>query len=61
MFYGLNFALGGIAAAFLGALTDSIGIESVYKVCSFFPVIGLLTIFLPKISDRHALPAKASF
>lgn len=60
LFYGLNFALGGIAAAFLGALTDSIGIESVYKICSFLPVIGLLTIFLPKISDRASQSAKTS-
>jgi MFS transporter, FSR family, fosmidomycin resistance protein len=49
LFYGLNFALGGIAAAFLGGLTDSIGIESVYRICSFLPVVGLLTWFLPKL------------
>lgn len=59
MFYGLNFALGGIAAALLGALTDSIGIESVYKICSFLPIVGLLTIFLPRISDRDQMAAKA--
>jgi MFS transporter, FSR family, fosmidomycin resistance protein len=52
LFYGLNFAIGGIAAAYLGGLTDSIGIESVYKICSFLPVVGLLTIFLPKINDQ---------
>lgn len=60
MFYGLNFALGGIAAAFLGALTDSIGIESVYRICSFLPLIGLMTIFLPRISDRPGPRAKTS-
>jgi MFS transporter, FSR family, fosmidomycin resistance protein len=49
LFYGLNFALGGIAAAFLGGLTDTIGIESVYRICSFLPVVGLLTWFLPKL------------
>jgi FSR family fosmidomycin resistance protein-like MFS transporter len=59
LFYGLNFALGGIAAAFLGGLIDSLGIESVYKICSFLPVVGLLAIFLPKINDRAGLPAKA--
>jgi FSR family fosmidomycin resistance protein-like MFS transporter len=53
LFYGLNFALGGVAAALLGALSDRIGIENVYKVCSFLPAIGLLTIFLPR------LPAKS--
>ena len=59
LFYGLNFALGGIAAAFLGGLIDSPGIESVYKICLFLPVVGLLAIFLPKINDRAVLPAKA--
>jgi MFS transporter, FSR family, fosmidomycin resistance protein len=32
LFYGLNFAIGGVAAAYLGGLTDTIGIESVYKI-----------------------------
>jgi len=59
MFYGLNFALGGIAAALLGGLIDSIGIASVYKLCSFLPVLGLLTIFLPRIDDRAHRPRKA--
>jgi FSR family fosmidomycin resistance protein-like MFS transporter len=49
LFYGLNFALGGIAAAFLGALTDSIGIEMVYRICSFLPALGVLTILLPRL------------
>jgi hypothetical protein len=31
-------------------LTDSIGIDGVYKVCSFLPVVGLLTIFLPEFA-----------
>jgi FSR family fosmidomycin resistance protein-like MFS transporter len=48
IFYGLNFAVGGLAAAFLGGLTDVIGIESVYRICSFLPLVGLLTAFLPR-------------
>lgn len=52
LFYGLNFALGGIAAAFLGGLTDTIGIESVYRLCSFLPAFGLLTWFLPRLETR---------
>jgi FSR family fosmidomycin resistance protein-like MFS transporter len=48
IFYGLNFAIGGIAAAFLGGLTDAIGIESVYRICSFLPLAGLLTMLLPR-------------
>lgn len=48
VFYGLNFALGGLAAAFLGALADRIGLHEVYVICSFLPAVGLVTWFLPK-------------
>ena len=48
VFYGLNFALGGVAAALLGALADRIGLHEVYVICSFLPLVGLVTWFLPK-------------
>lgn len=51
LFYGLNFGLGGIAAAILGALADKTGIDNVYWLCSFLPLAGLLTWFLPKIDN----------
>ena len=53
LFYGLNFGLGGIAAAMLGGLADHIGIERVYQVCSFLPLAGLLAWFLPRIEERR--------
>jgi len=52
LFYGLNFGLGGIAAAILGGLADHLGIEAVYQICSFLPLVGLLAWFLPRINDR---------
>jgi MFS transporter, FSR family, fosmidomycin resistance protein len=48
VFYGLNFALGGIAAAVLGGLADRIGLHQVYVLCSFLPLVGLITWFLPR-------------
>jgi FSR family fosmidomycin resistance protein-like MFS transporter len=51
LFYGLTFGLGGIAAALLGVAADRIGIDAVYRLCSFLPAIGLLAWFLPK-ADR---------
>lgn len=48
VFYGLNFAIGGLAAALLGALADRIGLHEVYVICSFLPIFGLVTWFLPK-------------
>ena len=52
LFYGLNFGLAGIAAAVLGALADSTSIEHVYWLCSFLPLAGLLTLFLPNIEHQ---------
>lgn len=49
LFFGLIFGVGGIGAAGLGGLADSMGIDFVYRVCSFLPLIGLLTMFLPNV------------
>jgi len=48
-FYGLSFGLGGLAAATLGGFADQVGIETVYRICSFLPAIGLLAWFLPRL------------
>jgi len=53
LFYGLNFGLGGIAAALLGMLADSYSVETVYRICSFLPLAGLLAWFLPKIDQQR--------
>ncbi|SMF73590.1 MFS transporter, FSR family, fosmidomycin resistance protein [Xaviernesmea oryzae] len=47
IFFGIAFGIGGIAAAVLGVFADHYGITFVYTVCSFLPVLGLLTVFLP--------------
>ncbi|MDQ6433362.1 MFS transporter [Mesorhizobium sp. LHD-90] len=57
IFFGFAFGMGGIAAAVLGVLADAKGIEYVYWVCSFMPLLGLLTIFLP---SERVLRAKAA-
>ncbi len=51
LFYGLNFGLGGIAAALLGVLADSYGIQTIYQICSFLPLAGLMIWFLPRIDE----------
>ena len=55
IFFGFAFGMGGIAAAVLGVVADSKGIEYVFDICSYLPLIGLLTIFLPNtgpVRDR---------
>lgn len=52
VFFGFAFGMGGLGAAVLGRLADSIGIESVYRICAFLPAIGILAILLPDV-DGH--------
>lgn len=52
LFFGFAFGMGGIGSALLGKLADITSIEYVYKVCSFLPLIGLLTGFLPDLKQR---------
>ncbi|MBD2746537.1 MFS transporter [Microvirga sp. BT688] len=53
LFFGLSFGMGGLGAAALGYLADATSIETVYKLCSFLPAIGLLAYFLPKIEKAR--------
>ena len=55
LMFGFSFGLGGLGAAALGRIADVVGIETVYRVCSFLPVIGLLTAFLPNIEKRGVI------
>ena len=54
LFFGFAFGMGGIGAAVLGQLADATSIAYVYKVCSFLPLIGVLTVFLPDVEARRA-------
>jgi len=53
VFFGLMFGFSGIAAAALGHLADLRGIEYVYLLCSFMPLLGMLTIFLPSTETKR--------
>ncbi len=50
IFFGFAFGMGGIAAAVLGIVADAKGIEFVYRICSYLPLMGLLAIFLPRMN-----------
>jgi FSR family fosmidomycin resistance protein-like MFS transporter len=54
LFFGAAFGVAAIGAAVLGEVADFTGIEFVYRVCSFLPLIGLLTVFLPNLEGRPA-------
>jgi FSR family fosmidomycin resistance protein-like MFS transporter len=54
IFFGFAFGMGGIGAAVLGVVADAKGIDYVYTICSYLPLIGLLTIFLPNMKEAVA-------
>jgi FSR family fosmidomycin resistance protein-like MFS transporter len=49
LFFGLAFGMAGIGAAVLGKIADHYGIEFVYHVCSYLPLLGIFTAFLPDL------------
>jgi MFS transporter, FSR family, fosmidomycin resistance protein len=53
LFFGFAFGMGGLGSALLGKLADKTSIDYVYHVCSFLPLIGLLTVFLPDIGTKR--------
>jgi FSR family fosmidomycin resistance protein-like MFS transporter len=52
LFFGFAFGIGGIGAAVLGGLADQHGIEFVYRICAYLPLIGMVAAFLPNI-EHH--------
>jgi FSR family fosmidomycin resistance protein-like MFS transporter len=49
LFFGFAFGVAGIASAVLGKMADLHGIETVYQVCAYMPLLGIITWFLPDL------------
>jgi FSR family fosmidomycin resistance protein-like MFS transporter len=52
LFFGFAFGMAGIASALLGKLADHTSIDYVYHVCSFLPLLGIVTMFLPDLRTK---------
>jgi FSR family fosmidomycin resistance protein-like MFS transporter len=52
LFFGFAFGMAGIGAAVLGKIADAYGIEYLYHMCSFLPLLGLFAAFLPDVRRR---------
>ena len=53
LFFGFAFGMSGLAAAGLGKLADLTSIETVFKICSVLPAIGLLALCLPQLDGQR--------
>jgi len=54
LFFGLAFGAAGIGSALLGRLADHTSIETVFSVAAYFPLLGLMTMFLPEVEQKVA-------
>jgi len=52
LFFGFAFGVAGLAAPFEGRLADTAGIATLYHVCAFLPLIGLIAAFLPHRREK---------
>ncbi len=57
LFFGVAFGMGGLGAAVLGELADTVGIVRVYALCAWLPIIGVLAALLPDVVPRHVKAA----
>lgn len=48
LFFGCAFGVAGIAAAFWGGYAESHGVEAVFNLSAFLPLLGIVAIFLPR-------------
>jgi len=53
LFFGLAFGAAGVGSALLGRLADHTSIATVFDLAAWFPLIGLLTAFLPEVEVRR--------
>ncbi len=55
LFFGLAFGTAGIVSAALGDAADRFGIDFVYQVMAFMPLLGFVAYFLPKVRTLQAM------
>lgn len=53
LFFGFAFGIGGIASAVLGKFADSYSIETIYNVCAYMPLMGIIACLLPNLKNRE--------
>ncbi|MDR2287340.1 MAG: MFS transporter [Prevotellaceae bacterium] len=52
LFFGFAFGIAGIASAILGKMADMHGIETVYNICAYMPLLGIITCLLPNLKKK---------
>lgn len=46
--YGFAYGIGAISACLMGYIGDSIGLQKLFVIAGYLPLLGILAVFLPK-------------
>lgn len=49
--YGFAYGIGGLSSCAMGYIGDYIGLQKLFIISGFLPLLGILTIFLPKFKN----------
>ena len=52
VFFGFAFGVAALGAAVIGLYADYKSVYFVYQLCSFFPLIGVVCLFLPELNFK---------
>ncbi len=58
LFFGFAFGFAGIMSAVFGNAADVFGIESVYKIIAYVPLLGIVAYFLPRVRTLQAMKSE---
>jgi FSR family fosmidomycin resistance protein-like MFS transporter len=58
LFFGFAFGVAGAASAVLGHMADRYGIELIYHLCAYMPLLGFVAWFLPDLRKGPVRPEK---
>lgn len=50
--FGLAFGIGGASASLLGLIADHIGLEKLFLITAFLPMLGVIALLLPKFQEK---------
>ena len=52
LFFGFAFGMGAVGSAILGHFADKYSLKWVFEMCSYLPLLGVITLFLPRIHKK---------
>ncbi|WP_437191872.1 MFS transporter [Planctomicrobium sp. SH527] len=60
LFFGFVFGVSGVASAIIGIWADRTSITTIFEICAYIPLLGVLAVLLPNMNRRTTAPQLAA-